>query len=377
MVKKNCVKCNKSIVDGIRFCPLCGAEQRVKRSSSTFNKTPFEILQVTPNAEDEVIKAAYISLAKKYHPDTLKNGTSEERMKELNWAYEEIHDPDRREKWKGEEEISEMGTESVSKKEKPHSKPYTPTQKPKEKNKPWLPIFLSISAFSIAIYICGSIFDSMSTRTSTTYSRPASTSTPRPRPTSTPRSTPTNTPIPLDYSEYFNSSDTLFYTGSGDYGSVTIQFDKYVFNINGGEEVAFTNGIKLKNATITVETFIPIGSFFNLEDRGTIGHEIWFRANEYSGYVLVVYGDRSYVILKDTGDDIKEIVSLRSHDSVHKSLNTWRIVMIGSNFRIYCNGDIVAEFTDGSFSSGFVYLGGFSNNNNQVRVDFDNLTIKE
>ena len=33
-------------------------------------KTYYEILQVTPEATEEVIKAAYKSLVKKYHPDS-------------------------------------------------------------------------------------------------------------------------------------------------------------------------------------------------------------------------------------------------------------------------------------------------------------------
>jgi curved DNA-binding protein CbpA len=100
MSKKPCINCQKEIIEGLRFCPYCGTEQQAPQTSSNFDKNPFEILQVSPGAEDEVIKAAYKSLAKKYHPDVLRDGTSEERMKELNWAYKELSDSKKKVKWR-------------------------------------------------------------------------------------------------------------------------------------------------------------------------------------------------------------------------------------------------------------------------------------
>lgn len=55
---------------------------------------PYKVLGVAPNASDEDIKKAYRDLARKYHPDrypdeALKR-TAEEKMKEINAAYEEI-----------------------------------------------------------------------------------------------------------------------------------------------------------------------------------------------------------------------------------------------------------------------------------------------
>jgi hypothetical protein len=54
----------------------------------------YEILQVDPRAEPEVLEAAFRRLARKYHPDISR--TSDERMKELNAAYEVLRDPARR-----------------------------------------------------------------------------------------------------------------------------------------------------------------------------------------------------------------------------------------------------------------------------------------
>ncbi|MEE8413363.1 MAG: DnaJ domain-containing protein [Dehalococcoidales bacterium] len=55
-------------------------------------KDYYKILQVHPTAEQEVIKAAYDRLAKKYHPDVNKEPSSLKTMKDLNEAYEVLGD---------------------------------------------------------------------------------------------------------------------------------------------------------------------------------------------------------------------------------------------------------------------------------------------
>lgn len=55
---------------------------------------PYEVLDVSPSATDEEVKAAYRRLAKKYHPDnytddSLKDFASE-KMKEINGAYDQV-----------------------------------------------------------------------------------------------------------------------------------------------------------------------------------------------------------------------------------------------------------------------------------------------
>lgn len=56
----------------------------------------YDILQVSPNAEPEVIGAAYRRLARKYHPDVYAELDATERMRELNEAYEVLSNPARR-----------------------------------------------------------------------------------------------------------------------------------------------------------------------------------------------------------------------------------------------------------------------------------------
>ena len=54
----------------------------------------YEILQVHPSAEPEVIEAAYRKLAGKYHPD--RNPATQEKMKKINIAHDVLSDPEKR-----------------------------------------------------------------------------------------------------------------------------------------------------------------------------------------------------------------------------------------------------------------------------------------
>ena len=57
---------------------------------------PYKVLQVDPEAEDEVIAAAYRRLARKYHPDVGSGPEAAARMIALNAAWELIGEPARR-----------------------------------------------------------------------------------------------------------------------------------------------------------------------------------------------------------------------------------------------------------------------------------------
>ena len=49
-------------------------------------KDYYQILQVHPSAEPEVVKAAYDRLARKYHPDVNKETSAPQRMKDINFS---------------------------------------------------------------------------------------------------------------------------------------------------------------------------------------------------------------------------------------------------------------------------------------------------
>ena len=55
---------------------------------------PYEVLGVSPTASDEDVRAAYLKLVKKYHPDRYQDSVlkkqAEDKMKQINAAYDTI-----------------------------------------------------------------------------------------------------------------------------------------------------------------------------------------------------------------------------------------------------------------------------------------------
>ena len=67
-------------------------------------RDPYRILQVQPDADPDVVRAAYRVLARKVHPDasTSLDETEERRMTDLNWAYAIVRDPGKRAIWESD-----------------------------------------------------------------------------------------------------------------------------------------------------------------------------------------------------------------------------------------------------------------------------------
>lgn len=61
-----------------------------------YDKDPYEILGIPPNATASQVKQAYHRLARQYHPDLNKDARASERMKDINWANGILSDPQER-----------------------------------------------------------------------------------------------------------------------------------------------------------------------------------------------------------------------------------------------------------------------------------------
>ena len=67
-------------------------------------RDPYRILQVQPDADPDVIRAAYRVLARKLHPDAgvKLDQHGEKRMADLNWAWSVVRDPLKRQVWESD-----------------------------------------------------------------------------------------------------------------------------------------------------------------------------------------------------------------------------------------------------------------------------------
>lgn len=65
-------------------------------SGAPAKRTFYQVLQVDPEADPEVIDAAFRRLARKYHPDTSTEPDAATRMREILEAKDILADPDRR-----------------------------------------------------------------------------------------------------------------------------------------------------------------------------------------------------------------------------------------------------------------------------------------
>lgn len=74
-------------------------------------KNYYDILEINETASNEVIKAAYKALVKKYHPDNNSNVEIQSKMMEINEAYETLSDEVKRKKY--DIEIGKKSEESL------------------------------------------------------------------------------------------------------------------------------------------------------------------------------------------------------------------------------------------------------------------------
>ncbi|MBF6604686.1 MAG: DnaJ domain-containing protein [Chloroflexi bacterium] len=75
---------------------------------------PYKALQVDPEADPEVIQAAYRRLARKWHPDVAVGPDAAARMARLNRAWEIVGDPERRREYDRIRAAVDRGAASAS-----------------------------------------------------------------------------------------------------------------------------------------------------------------------------------------------------------------------------------------------------------------------
>lgn len=94
-------------------------------------KNYYELLEVSEKASPEVIKKAYITLVKKYHPDLQPDGekkSAEEKIKEINEAYEVLSDKTKKESYDRKLQAERITAEKVKAKINNNQNNYSSSQ---------------------------------------------------------------------------------------------------------------------------------------------------------------------------------------------------------------------------------------------------------
>ena len=99
-------------------------------------ETYYELLQVSPSADLEIITGAYRALIRRHHPDRNPSPSAEATTKRLNEAWEVLSDPERRAEYD-----QTFAAGSTSRPASPPRQPNRPTQgtsppKPKQPSPP-------------------------------------------------------------------------------------------------------------------------------------------------------------------------------------------------------------------------------------------------
>lgn len=80
-------------------------------------KNYYEILEVNQKASEEIIKKVFKIQVKKYHPDAVaqdKKTEAEEKIKELNEAYEILSSPEKRQAYDEELKLQELNDDEIT-----------------------------------------------------------------------------------------------------------------------------------------------------------------------------------------------------------------------------------------------------------------------
>lgn len=75
---------------------------------------PYQVLEIQPSASDEQVKAAYLNMQKKYHPDNYENGPLKdlavEKTQQITDAFDEIMNTRRKEQVQSQPSVSVTST---------------------------------------------------------------------------------------------------------------------------------------------------------------------------------------------------------------------------------------------------------------------------
>jgi curved DNA-binding protein CbpA len=205
----------------------------------------YEILQVSRNAEPEVIEAAYRRFARMYHPDVDKSPGANERMAQINRAYGILRDPEKRAEYdrsRGWSNVSASSAQRAEREAQAHRADGNGIG-PTSAQKRWC-FGLLIGAVTVAVVIGiangggGGSTTTVNTNNASSSARTYITATPQPRATATPRPRATATPRPratatLSLAQDIQAAKSYLQMGynygeQGDYQKEIEQYDEAI-----------------------------------------------------------------------------------------------------------------------------------------------------
>ena len=94
----------------------------------------YELLQVTPTADLEIITGAYRALIRRHHPDRNPSPTADATTKRLNEAWEVLNDPAKRDEY--DRELTAGSSSRPAPPPRPPNRPTQETPPPRPKPSP-------------------------------------------------------------------------------------------------------------------------------------------------------------------------------------------------------------------------------------------------
>jgi hypothetical protein len=182
----------------------------------------------------------------------------------------------------------------------------------------------------------------------------------------------------LPYDEEFSDSTSEWFVGASSGVNYRVTNGAYLVSAPQGEKnnsvVSYRNAFKYGNVILQIDGYFLEG------DGNTTGYYVGFRGNAdpATSYLLWVKGNGTFGVMKDFNGSPTILVAAQTNSVVNDRRhqpNQWLIAMAGSNFRLYCNDQFVASFTDSTFKTGILFLGAFASSTSGVKVEFDSLSV--
>ncbi|MGW8144378.1 MAG: double zinc ribbon domain-containing protein [Anaerolineales bacterium] len=194
-------------------------------------------------------------------------------------------------------------------------------------------------------------------------------------PSKSPAATPNPSSITPPYFEDFSNGAGIWHVREDDEVSFSVFDGRYVINpkLPGG---SWWTSPRAELGNIRLEFTTSFGYTYPMEDGG---FRVNFRCQDIDEelcYIMTI-SENGYLFVHRDADIMVEH-KLSQFINLYDHPNEWVIVMDGSNFEIYCNGELLATFSDDKYKFGDFGFGVFNSTDDKWGfngVAFDNIRV--